>query len=165
MTDKTRGLLRAVIVTLLSVVVGAALLLLLGHDGAWRRVSYESVIGSLFQYVLAYCSLLATYHFARFAATYETERSSKPGPLEAYLRCVLACGALGLVLGFGLGTHVEDADPLRGGGEIVVDFEPSALERATFGLKVFLGSLLPGLYGTADGLKADRDAAKKGSAK
>ena len=65
-----------------------------------------------------------------------------------YAACVLS------VLGYGnLGTHVEDADPLFGGGDIVVDYEPTNTQRHQAGARVFFGVLIPGLLGTVVGWK------------
>jgi len=61
---------------------------------------------------------------------------------------VLAVAAL-ISLGCwaGYGTHTEDADPLYGGGETVVDFEPSDKERNEYGLTIFFALSIPALYG------------------
>ena len=45
------------------------------------------------------------------------------------------------------GMHTENADPLFGGGETLVDFVPSKLEKADHALNVFCLLLVPGLYG------------------
>jgi hypothetical protein len=45
------------------------------------------------------------------------------------------------------GTHTEDADPLYGGGEIVIDFNPTDKERNEYGLTLFFSLSIPALYG------------------
>jgi len=45
------------------------------------------------------------------------------------------------------GTHTEDADPLYGGGEAAIDFEPTDKERNEYGLTLFFSLSIPALYG------------------
>lgn len=47
----------------------------------------------------------------------------------------------------GMGTHVEDADPLFGGGYEVIDFVPTDVERDLHGVAVFATVLVPALAG------------------
>jgi hypothetical protein len=47
-------------------------------------------------------------------------------------------GFLGMAAAFNLGTHTEDSDPLYGGGDRVVDYEPTAKQRTERGWFVFL---------------------------
>ncbi|MHC4110272.1 MAG: hypothetical protein ACYSUY_04305 [Planctomycetota bacterium] len=60
---------------------------------------------------------------------------------------------LGMIAFFSLicwssyGTHTEDADPLYGGGETVVDFEPADKDRNEYGLTMFFVLSIPALYG------------------
>jgi hypothetical protein len=58
---------------------------------------------------------------------------------------VVALISLGLWATYG--THTEDADPLFGGGETVVDFEPSDKQRNEHGLTMFFVLSIPALYG------------------
>lgn len=46
-----------------------------------------------------------------------------------------------------LGTHIEDADPLFGGGETFLDFVPTHYERDQVGAGLFFDFLLPALLG------------------
>lgn len=52
------------------------------------------------------------------------------------------------------GTHTEDADPLFGGGETVVDFEPTKDQRNRHGLFIFTVLGVTSIVGTYQGLKA-----------
>jgi hypothetical protein len=58
---------------------------------------------------------------------------------------------ISLLLGFlswsSLGTHVEDSDPLVGGGETVTDYEPTHSQRNKAGTFIFLLSFLPACAG------------------
>jgi len=51
-----------------------------------------------------------------------------------------------------IGTHVEDADPLFGGGEVVEDYEVSSHERIKQGFYLFTVLIIPALIGTHKGL-------------
>ena len=51
------------------------------------------------------------------------------------------------------GTHTEDADPLRGGGEVITDFEPTDTERNEYGLTMFFVLLIPAILGVYKGQK------------
>ena len=46
-----------------------------------------------------------------------------------------------------LGTHIENADPLMGGGDVVTDYEPTDAQRNQAATLIFLLSFLPGLAG------------------
>lgn len=52
-----------------------------------------------------------------------------------------------LALWASYGTHIEDSDPLTGGGETVQDFEPTAKERNEYGLEHLLTFEIAALYG------------------
>jgi hypothetical protein len=58
----------------------------------------------------------------------------------------------------GAGTHIEDADPLFGGGMEVVDFLPTDVEKDLAGSAVFVNLLVPALVGA---YVARREAAGK----
>jgi hypothetical protein len=63
-------------------------------------------------------------------------------------RGALACALLAVVAWAGYGTHAEDGDPLRGGGEIVVDFQPTIEERNKHDLVIFLTTFAIAVHGT-----------------
>jgi hypothetical protein len=44
--------------------VGARILLLLGYGGAWRFVRYDSILSSLFKYVIVGACAFVIYHIA-----------------------------------------------------------------------------------------------------
>src|SRR5262245_53758595 len=101
--------------------VGACMLWLVGAGNMWQQVRYDLILFSLFRYVFVGVGAGLSYFIAQSAV----EVMAKDGltaPTWIYIRCVLGCGLVGFVIGITLGTHVEDADPLRGGGEVVVDY-------------------------------------------
>jgi hypothetical protein len=50
---------------------------------------------------------------------------------------------LGVLRWSNLGTHVEGADPVTGGGDVVADYEPSTVARNRAATLIFLLSFLP----------------------
>lgn len=156
-----RQILTALTVFLVAVAVGAGLLYLYGVLGAWRHVRYGSILFSLSRYATVGACAFAIYHLARLTAANPPGKSGL-WSLWRYLRCVLASGAIGFLIGATLGTHTENADPLRG-GEVVADYVPGDVQGAAFALKVFLGVLLPGLVGTGVGIReAERESDEGG---
>jgi hypothetical protein len=156
-----RQILTTVIVFLVAFAVGAGLLYLYGVLGAWRHIRYGSILFSLSRYATVGACAFAIYHLARLTAANPPGKSGL-WPLWRYLRCVLASGAIGFLIGATLGTHTDGADPLRG-GEVVADYAPGDVRGATFALKVFLGVLLPGLVGTGVGIReAERESDERG---
>lgn len=51
----------------------------------------------------------------------------------------------------GLGTHLENSDPLFGGGDTVVDFIPTAVERSNHAINIFFSLLIPAVIGVYRG--------------
>jgi hypothetical protein len=145
--------LTAVAVMIAAAGVAGLILLLLGQRGVWQRLNHEEIFYSLVRYTGAFFGVFATYQVARIVPTIEKAGEARPRPIWIYLQCVAACGVLAFILGSTLGTHVEDADPYRGGGETVTDFEPTDLERLTYALKAYVCLLIPALFGTQAGLK------------
>ncbi|HEV2665899.1 MAG TPA: hypothetical protein VG324_13360 [Blastocatellia bacterium] len=147
-------------VFLVAVAVGAGLLYLYGVLGAWGHIRYGSILFSLSRYATVGACAFGIYHLARLTAANPPGKSGL-WPLWRYLRCVLASGAIGFLIGATLGTHAGDPDPLR--GEVVADYVPGDVRGATFALKVFLGALLPGLVGTGVGIReAERESDGRG---
>jgi hypothetical protein len=64
-----------------------------------------------------------------------------------YLLIFYGVGILTIVAWAGLGTRTENADPVYGGGDTVVDFVPSNTERSNHAVTVFLSLGIPALYG------------------
>jgi hypothetical protein len=67
-----------------------------------------------------------------------------------YLAVFYGVGIFTVLVWASYGTHIEDADPIRGGGERVVDFVPSDVERAEYGLTVFVSLLIPAILGVSN---------------
>ena len=67
------------------------------------------------------------------------------------------CAFLACYLGTNLGTHQEDADPVFGGGETVVDYVPTKEQQSRHGLFVFLCLIIPAVYGIHGGIQEARE--------
>ena len=117
--------------------------------------AFQKLLSALFDWA----SISGTYYAVKFATSYYRSDGSPKlanswwGKPTAYLCCI------GFILLFShsvsrsLGTHVEDDDPLRGGGVVVGDYEVSEKERNQHFIDdVFL--LLPvALFGVYKGYK------------
>jgi hypothetical protein len=86
------------------------------------------------------------------------------GPMVTkYLAALGVAGMLGLVSAHSLGTHVEDSDPIYGGGDRVFDYSPSAAERSEHGWFVFFLAAAASIAGLHRGHSANNyDAVKAG---
>ena len=71
----------------------------------------------------------------------------KRGLGECWLLVFYGACVLSVLSWATLGTHIEDADPLFGGGETFVDFVPTHYERDQVGAGLFFDLLLPALLG------------------
>lgn len=94
--------------------------------------------------------------YAFFAGARHVAIGSHRPKWQVYLCAVALSGALAWYSGAHYGTHIEDGDPLYGGGETVVDFEPTDAERNRHGVEIFAIASALTLTGCFMGLR-DRD--------
>lgn len=87
-----------------------------------------SAMGTLFR--LGIAALI--WKFAR-----EMGKAIRDEGWEAYVKVVGACAFLAFLSWSSYGTHVEDADPIHGGGDVVEDFKPTKQQRDEHGLAIF----------------------------
>lgn len=78
---------------------------------------------------------------------------SKCHNAKAYLWAIGISAFLAGMSWVNYGTHTEDADPLKGGGESVVDFEPTKDQRNRHGIFIFTVLALVSVVGTYQGFK------------
>lgn len=67
-----------------------------------------------------------------------------------WVACILLVMIIGLFsfyLGETLGTHIEDADPMYGGGDRVTDYEPSERTRSEYRWTMFIVLTAPAIIG------------------
>src|SRR5438876_4195415 len=134
----------------------ALLYLLEGHLPTPARVWRLGVFGAALRYFFAFVGVWLTYVFAKSFVQVSPAREDWLGELKQYLLCIGACALLAYGSAVILGTHQEDSDPVFGGGETVVDYEPTQDERSRHGLIAFLCLSIPALYGTHEALQESR---------
>jgi hypothetical protein len=88
-----------------------------------------------------------------FAASKRLASGSKCHRAKACAWAVGASSFLAFLSWQAYGTPFEDPDPLYGGGEEVVDFEPTAAQRNQHGLVIFMVLAITSVVGTHLGLK------------
>jgi|Deesub1362B_J571_1020462.scaffolds.fasta_scaffold02189_1 Na+-driven multidrug efflux pump len=91
--------------------------------------------------------VIVAFHFGRYMSKIHKEK------WKSYATVLGITIFLSLVMWGSYGTHVEEADPLFGGGEIVVDFEPTVKERNEYGLIIFFVLTIPALFGVYKGYR------------
>ena len=89
-----------------------------------------------------------------FAVARHSAVDSKCPKYKAYLYALGASAFFAWMSWKHYGTHVEDADPVWGGGTEVIDFEPSDAERNRQGLFMFTVLSALSVTGVFLGLKA-----------
>lgn len=94
-----------------------------------------------------------------FSGAKKLASESKGPRAKAYLWSVGVSLFLAALAWGNYGSHVEDADPIFGGGETVADFEPTDEERFQHALFIFVILGASTLVGTHFGLN-ERDGKK-----
>src|SRR5215467_13984098 len=110
-------------------------------------------LGPVAKYLLAFVGVFITYLFAKSFVQVNPAPQNWLGELKLYLICVGACALLASVLAVNLGTHTEDAEPIFGDGETVVDYVPTKEQRSNYALVVFLCLVIPAVYGIHSGIR------------
>ncbi len=85
--------------------------------------------------------VIGAYFIGRYLADHH------PETWRNYLMVMYVVGAFSFFAWARYGTHVEDADPLFGGGEIVGDFVPTEVQRSNHALSIFLTYAIAARYG------------------
>ena len=125
----------------------------------WRL----DALSATWRYLLSFVGVWLTYIFSKSFVAVSPAPETWGGELKHYLICVAACGFIAYGSAVTLGTHKEDSDPVFGGGETVVDYEPTQDQRTKHGLVAFLCLCIPALYGTHHGLQEEKDKRRKSS--
>lgn len=81
--------------------------------------------------------------------------SSEEGgsPLKTFSVVIAIAAFFAFISWKGYGTHVEDSDPVHGGGQVVHDFSPTRQERDQHGILTFTIITVIGSVGVFQGLK------------
>ena len=109
------------------------------------------IVGSVVKYLLSFVGVWLTYHFSKFWITDGRVEDNLLSELKQYLLCIGVCGLIASCSGYYLGTHKENDDYL-GGGDRVVDYEPTGDERIRHGLVFFFCLCTPALFGMHEAL-------------
>jgi hypothetical protein len=118
-----------------------------------KGINWSSLLADTWKAFGSWALISAAYQIGKYGArSYRGEKGLKfADSVFGKVFCVIC--ALGILLflsyflAVGLGTHTEDADPLYGGGETVVDYEVSDKERFEYGISIFLELTIPSLIG------------------
>jgi hypothetical protein len=100
-------------------------------------MGFTDGIYAALKYFLAAAWIMAMYRLGKEL------HQSNGSRLKTFLIILSVSSVLGLLRWSNLGTHVEDADPVTGGGDVVADYEPSAAQRNRAATLIFLLSFLP----------------------
>jgi len=104
-------------------------------------MDYSNVLYGVLEYLGKAVIVIGAFWVGRYVGT-----KYKPKWVN-YFTVLGAIAFISLISWSTYGTHKEDADPIRGGGETVVDFEPTDKERNEHGLTIFFVLSIPALYG------------------
>jgi hypothetical protein len=100
-------------------------------------MGFTDGIYAALKYFLAAAWIVAMYRLGK-----ELHRSNG-SRLKTFLIILSMSSVLGLLRWSNLRTHVEGADPVTGRGDVVADYEPSAVQRNRAATLIFLLSFLP----------------------
>lgn len=76
------------------------------------------------------------------------------------MKLVAGCAFIAALGAYGLGIHYQDANPVFGGGQQVIDYIPSDIEQQHAFWKVFLILTLSSITGFEKGLQSEKWKAK-----
>jgi drug/metabolite transporter (DMT)-like permease len=85
---------------------------------------------------------------------------------KAFLLILAVSLGLAFLSRTNLGTHVEDADPVMGGGDVVTDYEPTDAQRNKAATLTFLLSFLPAfvsLLGRNESMRRQQESGTENS--
>lgn len=107
-------------------------------------MNFPIVVNEVFANLVAGFLVFVSFYMGRFLLAHDNGAKFK-----STLRVIGGAAFLAFVVWANYGTHTEDADPIYGGGDIVIDFEPTTKRRNEWGAEVFLTLAIPALVGIA----------------
>ena len=114
----------------------------------YAAIDYERTFLSALVWILRGLIL-----YVAFAGARRLVADGRASPGRAYVATFAIVSFLTLIAWSTYGTHTEDADPIYGGGDTVVDFDPTPAQRNWHGLRVFFFLAIPAFTGTYFGLR------------
>ena len=127
--------------------------LLTNHIPSFVHLWKLGIFWSVAKYLLSFVGVWFTYILGKSFIEVSRVGDSWQSELKHYLIGIGVCGLLALVSAYYLGTHTEGADPMFGGGEVVVDYKPTDGQRIRHGLIFFFCLCIPALYGINNALQ------------
>lgn len=121
---------------------------------------YLEVIKQAFYFLFRAYLVYIIYLLAKSSVLESTVK-----PLRLYIITILTALFLSWLSSAWLGTHVENADPMFGGGDRITDFNVSDSKRIKYGLGVFIIVVTPAIVGVWNGLKGRKLNQKRDSNK
>jgi hypothetical protein len=102
--------------------------------------------------------ITGVYNVAKAATVYCREHNvafvdSRTGKFIAYFCCIGFTLLLSYSMAMSLGTHIEEDDPRRSSGFVIVDYYPTDKERQERGVGVFFTVIIPALVGVYNAYK------------
>lgn len=116
----------------------------------------------LYEYYGAYDSIFlkaltdlikAWFIYVIWSFSRDLSSKSKSARPIVYGKTIAVCAVLAIFAWATYGTHIEDADPMFGGGDRVVDFVPTKEEKNEHGWYIFFSLAIPALIGVGYGLE------------
>lgn len=125
-----------------AIAIGGAGLLYAQYD------SYVAVLPDVVGVFFAYAAIHVAYKLSEGLA-----EDSKEASWWLFLKLMAGCAFIASLGAQGLGSYYQDADPVFGGGHLVIDYIPSDVERQHAFWKVFLILALSAVTGLHKGLE------------
>jgi hypothetical protein len=104
----------------------------------------HSVLDHVLSTYASFALVFVPYFFGRLANVYKKV-------WQNYLFVFASVAVFCFVLWHDYGTHIENSDPLEGGGERGQDFEPTEKQRNEYGLEKLLTFEIAAMYGVYRG--------------
>jgi hypothetical protein len=131
--------------------IGVALLATLVYIFYRYYYTFQPILMPVFS------DLLKAYFIAMvwWVGKYSAANSTSIQPL-VYGKTILFCAFLAFIAYGTMGTHMENADPLFGGGDEIIDFVPTDTERLEYAWRAFFVLVIPALCGVYQGMEERR---------
>jgi hypothetical protein len=136
-----------IVVIAISTVTMAIPYLLVGRPMSPSHLWKLGIVGSTAAYIFSFVGVLLTFLFGKTLVEQSRVGENWISEVKAYLICVGVCGLIAVGVARALGTHQEDADPVFGGGETVVDYKPTEDQRIRHALTWFFCLCVPSICG------------------
>jgi hypothetical protein len=111
-------------------------------------MEYLYIIKDAFYFLFRALVVYLIYKVSR-----DVSSESKAKSYRLYLSAIIIAGILSWYSGYSYGTHIEDADPIYGGGNQITDIQISDKHKLNHGILIFVVVVTPALIGVWCGLR------------